>query len=289
MALQFLVVDDDQNTRDVLGLIIEHSIQGSEVRTAANNEEAFRILASTAPALITSDIYRPGGDGFEFLTKLRSHPKNSFIPVIAISGQSSDEQQLSYYRHGFDAVVPKPFRTEDLIIVINRLLRLRSDPALQLVHLGIETLSHDYKETIDLSSKSGRASLAKNVIAIANSGGGTIVFGVAEPRPGEFVPRGLPEAVLASLETSRVNRAINDYVDPPASITARRVQEGDQAFVLLTVPPAKGSLVLVKKQNDEAGLYPGRIYARSVAAETGEVKTSSELRELLEQLERRKR
>lgn len=138
-------------------------------------------------------------------------------------------------------------------------------------------------------SQSGRASLAKDVIAMANSGGGTIVFGVAEPRPGEFVPRGLSTAVLDSLETSRLNRAINDYVDPPVSITARRVQEGDQVFVLLTVPAAKGSLVLVKKQNDEAGLYPGRIYARSMAAETAEVKSSSELRELLEQLERRSR
>ncbi len=289
MSLQFLVVDDEPVIREALASIIEHSIKGAEVQTAGTNEEAFRILVSTAPSLITSDIYRPGGDGFEFLTKLRSQSKNSFIPVIAISGQSNDEQQLAYYRHGFDAVVPKPFQTEDLITVINRLLRLRSDPAMQLVHLGIETPSHDYKETIDLSSKSGRASLAKDVIAMANSGGGTIIFGVAEPRPGEFVPQGLSEVVLASLETSRVNRAINDYLDPPVPSTARRVQEGDQAFVLLTVPPAKGSLVLVKKQNDEAGLYPGRIYARTKAAETAEVKSSSELRELLEQLERRSR
>jgi CheY-like chemotaxis protein len=289
MTLQFLVIDDEPNIREVLVSIIEHSIKGAEVQTAGTNEEAFRILESTVPALITTDIYRPGGTGMEFLTRLRTQPKHSFIPIIAISGQSNDAQQLSYYRHGFDAVVPKPFQTEDLITAINRLLRLRSDPALQLVHLGIETPSHDYKERIDLSSKSGRASLAKDVIAMTNSGGGTIVFGVAEPRPGEFVPQGLPEVVLASLETSRVNRAINDYVDPPVALTARRVQEGDQTFVLITVPPAKGSLALVKKQNDEAGLYPGRIYARTKAAESAEVRSSSELRELLEQLERRSR
>jgi len=286
MALQFLVVDDEQNVRGFIAAIIEHSIKDSEVRCAGSNEEAFSALASTTPVLITTDIYRPGGDGLEFLTKLRKEPKNSFIPVVAISGHSTDEEQLSYYRHGFDAVLAKPFQIEELITAINRLLRLRSDPALQLVHLGIETPSHDYKEAIDLSSKLGRASLAKDVIAMANSGGGTIVFGVREPRPGEFVPEGLPKDILDSLETSRLNRAINDYLDPPVQTIARHVKEGQRVFVLLTIPPANGSLVMVKKQNDAAGLYPGRIYARSAAAESREVRTSFELRELLERLER---
>lgn len=289
MTLQFLVVDDEPNMREVLGALIEHAIKGSKVHQAGTNQEAFRVLLSTAPALITTDIYHPGGTGVEFITELRRQPKHSFIPVIAISGHSRDEEQLSYYRHGFDAVIAKPFQPEDLITAINRLLRLRADPALQLVHLGIETTSHDYKETVDLSSKVGRASLAKDVIAMANSGGGTIVLGVAEPRPGEFVPQGLTEAVLDSLETSRLHRAVNDYLDPPVLTTVRRVKEGDQTFVLLTVPPATGSFVLVKKQNDGAGLYPGRIYARSKAAETGEIKTSTELRELLDQLARRGR
>ncbi len=125
-------------------------------------------------------------------------------------------------------------------------------------------------------------------MAMANWGGGTIVVGVAEPQPGNFVAQGVPDSVLDSFETSRLNRAVNEFLDPPVPITVRRVQDGNQMFVLLSVPAAKDSLVLVKRQNEDAGIYPGRIYSRSSAAESAEVRTSSELRELLDRLQRRK-
>jgi CheY-like chemotaxis protein len=288
MALKFLVLDDDENTISLTTQVIEKAIAGSQVYAARTNEEAFRILASITPNLITTDIIHPGGDGFNFLTRLRSVPKTAFIPVIAISGNSSDNQQLAYYKHGFDAVVPKPWQTQELIAAITRLLRLRADPNIQLVHLGFETQSLDYKEKLDLESKSGRASLAKDVVAMANWGGGTIVVGVAERQPGEFVPQGVPDSVLGSFETSCLNRAVNEFLDPPVPITVRRVQDGNQVFVLLSVAAATDSLVLVKRQNEDAGIYPGRIYSRSSAAESAEVRTSSELRELLERLRRRK-
>jgi len=288
MALKILVLDDEELIVSVITHTIQKSIAESQVYTAQTNEEAFRILASITPNLITTDIYHPGGDGFDFLTRLRSQPRTAFIPVIAISGNAKDNQQLAYYKHGFDAVLPKPWQTEELIAAITRLLRLRADPAIQLVHLGLETQSHDYKETVDLTYKSGRASLAKDVMAMANWGGGTIVVGVAEPRPGEFVPKGVPDSVLDSFETSRLNRAVNEFLDPPVTITVRRVRDGNQIFVLLSVAAAKDSLVLVKRQNEDAGIYLGRIYSRSNAAESAEVRTSSELRELLDRLQRRK-
>jgi len=288
MALKFLVLDDEDSIASLTAQVIQRSFAGSEVYAVHTNEEAFRILASITPNLITTDIYHPGGDGFDFLTRLRGGPKTAFVPVIAISGNARDNQQLAYYKHGFDAVFPKPWQTEELIAAIARLLRLRADPAIQLVHLGIETQSHDYKETVDLASKSGRASLAKDVMAMANWGGGTIVVGVAEPQPGEFVTQGVPDSVLSSFETSRLNRAVNEFLDPPVPITVRRVRDGNHVFVLLSVPAAKDSLVLVKRQNEDAGIYPGRIYSRSSAAESAEVRSSSELRDLLDRLQSRK-
>jgi DNA-binding response OmpR family regulator len=287
MALNFLVLDDEEPIADLIAHIIRKSFSGSQVYTAPTNEEAFKVLQTISPSLITTDINHPGGSGIDFLSRLRSRTETAFVPVIAISGIASENQQLAYYKHGFDAVFPKPWQTEELSAAISRLLRLRTDPAIQLIHLGFETQSHDYKETVDLTSMSARASLAKDVIAMANWGGGTIVVGVAEPRPGEFVPRGVPDSVLDSFETSRLNRAVNEFLDPPVPIIVRRVQDGNQAFVLLTIPAAKASLILIKRQNEDAGIYPGRIYSRSSAAESAEVKTSAELRELLDRFHRR--
>lgn len=286
MTHAFLVLDDDENTSSLIGYIIQKSIEGSQVYAARTNDEAFRILASNTPNLITTDIYHPGDDGFEFLTRLRGAPQTAFIPVIAVTGNANENQQLAYYRHGFDAVVPKPFQTEELIAVITRLLRLRADPTLQLVHLGFETQSLDYKEAVDLASKSGRASLAKDVMAMSNWGGGTIGIGVAESLPGEFVPKGVSDSALDSFETTRLNRAVNEFLDPPVPIAVRQARDGNRVFVLLTIPAAKDSLILVKRQNDDAGMYPGRIYSRSPAAESAEVRTSSELRDLLDRLKR---
>lgn len=126
-------------------------------------------------------------------------------------------------QHGFDAVIPKPWQAQILIGAVARLLRIRANPDVLLIHLGLETQSHDYKETVDLKSKRGRASLAKDVISMANWGGGTIILGVAEPLPGNFVLKGVSESLLDSLETTRLNRAVNEFLDPPMAITVRRV------------------------------------------------------------------
>jgi CheY-like chemotaxis protein len=287
MALKFLVVDDAQSLASLTAQIIQKGFANSEVRTAQSNEKAFRVLKSFTPHLITTDIIHPGGDGFDLLTRLRGEPKTAIIPVIAVSGNATEQQQFDQYKHGFDAIVPKPWEPEQLITAIARLLRLRVDPDVSLIHLGLETQSHDYKETVDLVSKTGRASLAKDVMAMANWGGGKIIVGVAEPHPGEFVTQGVPDSLLDSLETSRLNRAVNAFLDPPVPITVRRVRDGNQLFVLLSVPAAKNSFVLVKCQNADAGIYPGRIYSRTSAAESAEVRSSSELRELLDRLQRR--
>jgi len=287
MTYKFLVIDDEEITSSLTAEVIRHSISGSEVLTAKTNEQALQVLSGFVPNLITTDINHPGGNGFEFLSRLRSDPKTAFVPVIAISGSGGSEQQeLAQYRHGFDAVIPKPWQPGQLISAITRLLRLRADPDILLIHLGQETPAHDYKEAVDLSTKAGRAALAKDVMAMANLGGGKIIIGVAEPLPGEFVPRGVSESLLSSLETTHLNRAVNEFLDPPVPIGVRRVRDGHQTFVFLEIPAATNSLVLVKRQNDEAGIYPGRIYTRTSAAESAEVRTSSELRDLLKRLQR---
>src|SRR5260221_2275857 len=178
MALKFLVVDDDDLLASLTAQVIQKSFPGSDVRAAHTNDHAFEILTSFIPHLVATDINHPGESGFELPTRLRSDPKTAFIPVVAVSGSSTDQQQLAQYKHGFDAVVPKPWQTERLITTIARLLRVRADPDLLLIHLGFETQSHDYKETVELVSKFGRASLAKDVMAMANWGGGTIVVGM---------------------------------------------------------------------------------------------------------------
>jgi predicted HTH transcriptional regulator len=133
-----------------------------------------------------------------------------------------------------------------------------------------------------MGTRDGRAALAKDAIAFANYGGGTIVVGVAEVRPGEFVARGIEQSLVADLEASKLNNAVRPFLDPPISLTVKIVRDGARHFALIRVPAAEHVPVIAKRQNERASLYLGRLYTRSSACESAEVQTSAELRTLLD-------
>jgi len=283
-SLSFLVVDDEPSILDALTFVLEGAYSGAQVRSAHSNDEAFRILQQFRPALITTDINRPGGNGFDFLESLRVDPQTSRIPVIAVSAMSTLE--LDLYRVGFNGVLVKPFMLEKLIEAVNRVLHVNADPDTAVICAGVENPVLDYKESLDLSTREGRATLAKDVIAMANYGGGTMVIGVAEKMPGKFVPVGLTPEQVNALEVTRVNRALGEYIDPIVHVSVKRARLGTREFVILRVPGATDTLLLAVRQNDVAGLYPGRIYTRNNACESAEIRDSSELRSLLARLNR---
>jgi len=282
MTTKFLVVDDDKYLAEVLKELFSRAYHGAEVRVALDNDGAFRQMERYVPSLITTDINRPGGDGYEFLTRVRKDPMLRHIPVIAVSGANkSDDVQLRQYRHGFNAVLSKPFPLQELLSKIDEVLHLRSNPDAAMIHAGFESRDRDYKEFIDLTTKSGRAALAKDVIAFANYGGGTIILGVSEPSPGHFLPIGVPDSLVAKFESTHLNQAIRPFIDPPIHVTVRAVQDGIRTFIFIEIPPAKRTLLLAGKKNEAAGLYPGRIYTRTTDVSSAETQSSAELREVL--------
>lgn len=285
MATRFLVVDDDERLVENLQQLLTIAYQGAEVRVALDNDSAFQQMERFIPSLITSDIHRLGGDGYEFLTRLRNDPMLRDVPVIAVSGNiASDEVQLRLYRHGFNSVLPKPFSLQKYLSKINEVLHLRANPDAAMIHAGFESRGLDYKETLDLETKKGKASLAKDVIAFANYGGGTIIVGVSEPTPGRFLPVGIPDSLIRHFETTRLLQAILPYMDPHIPVTVRPVQDGTRTFLFIEIPPAKGTLVLAGKKNEAAGLFPGRIYTRTTDVCSAETQTSAEFREVLTRL-----
>lgn len=81
-----------------------------------------------------------------------------------------------------------------------------------------------------------------------------------------------------------LNKAIREYTDPPHPVKSHPVQKNGLTFVAVVVPPSEESLVLAKKQNDASKLYPGRIYSRTTACESAEIRDNHELRRVLERI-----
>src|SRR5579884_1066560 len=106
-----------------------------------------------------------------------------------------------------------------------------------IVRRGEETRDLDYKGPMawDEGDKKACCSLVKDVLAMANTLGGHIVIGVAESG-GTFSWDGLSAEQLKTWDTSRVNRFLQNYADPPINLRLNKVECGGKQYVILTVP-----------------------------------------------------
>jgi len=108
-----LVIDDDHAICSFISKILCHL--GYEVKVAHNGEEGIELFKKYDYfQMVITDIRMPRKDGNSVAKYIRSSAKSYDTPVLAITGFLNDVQ-----RDLFDIVLEKPFKTKDLINVIN--------------------------------------------------------------------------------------------------------------------------------------------------------------------------
>lgn len=123
-----LVVDDDDLTRKLVAERLER--KGLHVVRARDGREALQLARSASPALVLLDIQMPGLSGFEVLRHLRDEPGAGQLKCVAMTASVMPEDQGRTERQGFDAVLVKPFRRNELLHVVGQQLDLSlGDPA----------------------------------------------------------------------------------------------------------------------------------------------------------------
>ena len=120
MAADILVVDDEQDIRDLVAGILED--EGYFVRTAADSHQALAALRERRPALLIQDIWMQGGglDGLELLDMVKS--LDAELPVIMISGHGNIETAVSAIKRGAYDFLEKPFKADRLLLLVERAL-----------------------------------------------------------------------------------------------------------------------------------------------------------------------
>ncbi len=104
-----LIVDDSDNAAATLEVALL-AIPALAVITASSGAEALRILSQDARvAVVVTDLNMPLMDGFEFIRRLRSHPRVSAIPVVVISGDTDPATPERVAHLGVSAFFTKPF------------------------------------------------------------------------------------------------------------------------------------------------------------------------------------
>lgn len=120
-----LVVDDNAVFRHFLrDLLVGH---GFTVHEAVDGEEGLRVALEHRPWLILTDVRMPGGDGFEFCRRVRSHSLIRQTPLLFLSGWDDYRQRYRGLELGADDFLSKETSVRELLIRIQLLMRRYSD------------------------------------------------------------------------------------------------------------------------------------------------------------------
>lgn len=117
-----LVVDDFEDAREMLVALL--SCSGYRVAQASTGKEAIAQALSLEPALILMDLSLPDLDGVEATRQLKSEPRTSGIPIVALTGHAFGEPLKEARAAGCDSVMIKPCAPDALVEEIRRVIRV---------------------------------------------------------------------------------------------------------------------------------------------------------------------
>lgn len=119
---RILVVDDEESIREFFEIMLKR--EGYEVVSASNGREGFDTFKKGGVDLIISDIQMPEMSGMELLGKVKE--VDSEIPMIMITAFGSTEIAVEALKVGAYDYIQKPFKLDEVKIVIKQALEKRS-------------------------------------------------------------------------------------------------------------------------------------------------------------------
>jgi CheY-like chemotaxis protein/uncharacterized protein YbcI len=137
-----LVVDDNRDGADALGLLVEEL--GNQVHVTYGGTQALEVATAFRPDLMLIDLVMPELDGCGLVMRLRQIPAFAHTRIVAITGQKDEEHKSSALKAGFDAVLVKPVALtgiKDALASVVQVVGLAGQspkPAKRRAHLGAD-------------------------------------------------------------------------------------------------------------------------------------------------------
>ncbi|MDR3119973.1 MAG: response regulator [Clostridiales bacterium] len=103
---KILIVDDNSVTLKAARNILMAEYEAFTVPSA---EIMFRFLENTTPDLILLDVLMPGMTGYEALHILQANPRTRHIPVVILTSQDNEQDEIEGFSLGAVDYVTKPF------------------------------------------------------------------------------------------------------------------------------------------------------------------------------------
>jgi DNA-binding response OmpR family regulator len=118
-----LIVDDNPEIREMTRSVLVSA--GYHASTAASGREALMAARESFFDLVLLDINMPGMDGWETLRLFKADELIATIPVVMFSVKKELSDKVQGMQDGAEGYITKPFRVDDLLVRVRRVLDSR--------------------------------------------------------------------------------------------------------------------------------------------------------------------
>ncbi len=122
-ARKILVVEDNDMNMQLVEFLLEEG--GYDIVKATSGEEALAITrdsAGVAPDLILMDIHLPGMDGLSVVRAMKTEPRTSRVPILALTAHAMRGDKDRFLEAGCDGYISKPIDVKTFIASIEQYL-----------------------------------------------------------------------------------------------------------------------------------------------------------------------
>jgi DNA-binding response OmpR family regulator len=131
---KILIVEDEPEFRSGVKIRLEAS--GYEVMEADDGAKGLEMARGNSPDLIILDLMLPKIDGYKVARLLKFDEKYRRIPIVMLTARSQQNDKDTGLSVGADAYLTKPFKSEELLETIARLVQQEN---------GVENVHGDEK------------------------------------------------------------------------------------------------------------------------------------------------
>ncbi|ABB38904.1 response regulator receiver protein [Oleidesulfovibrio alaskensis G20] len=120
MAPTIMTVDDSASVRQMVSFTLRN--EGYEVIEASDGKDALAKIRPDVKMVIT-DLNMPNMDGIELIRNIRAKSGFKFIPIIMLTTESQAAKKQDGKAAGATGWIVKPFKPEQLLAVVKKVLR----------------------------------------------------------------------------------------------------------------------------------------------------------------------
>jgi len=176
LQAKILVADDEPANVSLLTQMLQRAGYTNIVSTQ-NSSEVVVLFDRFGPDLVLLDLHMPAPDGFEVMVRLRDHtPEGTFLPILVLSGDTSDDTKQRALAGGAKDFLTKPFQYTEMLLRIGNLLET------QTLYVGLQRQMRVVQDElvraqrVEIERRERRLEIAERIDTVFEGDGLKVVF-----------------------------------------------------------------------------------------------------------------